>query len=176
MQKMDKDIFSLNNNMLQGVINDLQQIINTCQDNQTINKIGDLLIKMNLIINENRKNMEAIMNQISFLQNKINQINQNMNINNIINQQELKGKDWRYFGQVINGKREGKGIIYYNDGDRYEGEFKNGKKDGKGIYYYNEEPFKDDRYEGDFRDGKLEGKGMSYYHNGDKYEGDFKNN
>ena len=37
MQKMDKDIFSLNNNMLQGVINDLQQIINTCQDNQTQN-------------------------------------------------------------------------------------------------------------------------------------------
>ena len=81
MQKMDKDIFSLNNNMLQGVINDLQQIINTYQDKQTINKISDLLIKMNLIINENWKNMEEIMNQISFLQNKINQINQNMNIN-----------------------------------------------------------------------------------------------
>ena len=44
-------------------------------------KISDLLIKMNLIINENWKNMEEIMNQISFLQNKINQINQNMNIN-----------------------------------------------------------------------------------------------
>ena len=31
---------------------------------------------------------------------------------------------------------EGKGIYYYNDGDRYEGEFKNNRRKGKGIYYY----------------------------------------
>ena len=31
---------------------------------------------------------------------------------------------------------EGKGILYYNDGERYEGEFLNDKKDGKGILYY----------------------------------------
>ena len=31
---------------------------------------------------------------------------------------------------------EGKGIYYYNDGDRYEGEFKNNRREGKGIYYY----------------------------------------
>ena len=30
---------------------------------------------------------------------------------------------------------EGKGIYYYNDGDRYEGEFKNNRREGKGIYY-----------------------------------------
>ena len=28
---------------------------------------------------------------------------------------------------------EGKGIYYYNNGDRYEGDFKNDKREGKGI-------------------------------------------
>ena len=27
--------------------------------------------------------------------------------------------------------------MYLNNGDRYEGEFKNGKREGKGIMYYN---------------------------------------
>ena len=35
-----------------------------------------------------------------------------------------------------NNIKEGKGIYYWNDGDRYEGEWKNDKKDGLGIYYY----------------------------------------
>ena len=76
-----------------------------------------------------------------------------MDINNINNQQELKGikngYNWRYIGQVVNGLREGKGIYYWNNGDRYEGEWKNGKMEGKGIYYYNNEPWKGDRYEGE---------------------------
>ena len=32
---------------------------------------------------------------------------------------------------------EGKGIYYFNNGDRYEGEWKNDKREGKGKYYYN---------------------------------------
>ena len=47
---------------------------------------------------------------------------------------------------------DGKGIYYYNNGDRYEGDFRNHKKEGKGIYYYND----GDRYEGDFRNDKME--------------------
>ena len=31
---------------------------------------------------------------------------------------------------------EGKGIYYYNNGDRYEGDFKNNNKSAKGIIYY----------------------------------------
>ena len=60
-----------------------------------------------------------------------------MKINNINNQQELKGiangKNWRYVGQIVNGLREGKGIMYYTNGDRYEGYFRNDKPEGKGI-------------------------------------------
>ena len=42
----------------------------------------------------------------------------------------------RYEGDVKNGKAEGKGIMYYNNGDRYEGDYKNGKREGKGIEYF----------------------------------------
>ena len=65
-----------------------------------------------------------------------------MNINN--NQLNNQIKDYdngRYTGQIINGLREGKGIMYFNKepfkGDRYEGDFRNGKMEGKGIYYSN---------------------------------------
>ena len=78
-------------------------------------------------------------------------------INNINNQQELKGikngHNWRYVGQVVNGLREGKGICYWENGDRYEGDYRNDNKEGKGIYYFDN----GDRYEGDFRNGKKEG-------------------
>ena len=126
------------------------------------------------------------MNQFSNLETKLDQLNQNLKINsfytnthkfntqitnNINNQQELKFDNGRYVGQVVNGLREGKGIIYFNNGDRYEGDFRNGKSEGKGIYYYNT----GDKYEGDFRNDKREGKGIMYYHNGDRMMGDYYN-
>ena len=83
---------------------------------------------MNFIINENKKTRELIMNQFTKLENQISQLSQKLNVNNINNQQELKGKNWRYVGQVVNGLREGKGIEYYNDGERYEGDYKNGQR------------------------------------------------
>ena len=60
---MEQDIFNLNNkiysnnnnNILLGIINDLQQIINYSKDNKIINRLGDIIIKMNNIINENKK-------------------------------------------------------------------------------------------------------------------------
>ena len=175
---MDKDTFTLNNqtysnnnNILLGIINDLNQISNSSHENLTIKRISDVIIKMNFIINENKKNHESIMNQFTLLQNQINQLSKKFDINNINNQQELKGKNWRYVGQVVNGLREGKGIEYYNDGNRYEGDFRNDKREGKGIYYYND----GDRYEGDFRNDKKEGKGIFYFNNGNRYEGDFRN-
>ena len=32
-------------------------------------------------------------------------------------------------------KKDGKGIFYWNDGDRYKGDFKDDKMEGKGLYY-----------------------------------------
>ena len=164
---MDKDTFTLNNqtysnnnNILLGIINELHQIANSSHENLTIKRISDVIIKMNFIINENRKNMGLIMNQFTKLENQMQQLSKKMDINNINNQQELKGikngYNWRYVGQVVNGLREGKGIYYVFNGDRYEGEWKNDKRDGKGIEYFHN----GDKYEGDWRNGKLEGKGL----------------
>ena len=75
---MDKDTFTLNNqtysnnnNILLGIINELQQISNSIHENLTIKRIIDVIIKMNFIINKNRKNHESIVNQFALLQNQI---------------------------------------------------------------------------------------------------------
>jgi hypothetical protein len=44
----------------------------------------------------------------------------------------------------------GKGIFYYNNGDRYDGNWKDDKKNGQGIYYFNN----GDRYDGNWKDDK----------------------
>ena len=171
---MDKDTFTLNNqtysnnnNILLGIITELQQISNSSHENLTIKRISDVIIKMNFIINENKKNMGLIMNQFTLLQNKLDQLSQNFKINNINNQQELKGikngYNWRYVGQVVNGLREGKGIEYYNDGDRYEGDFRNDKREGKGIHYFHN----GDRMMGDYYNDKPIGKHVTLTRNGE---------
>ena len=172
-------IFSNNNNLLLGILNDLQQVINNTHDNLIIKRIGDIIIRMNFAINENKKNYQSIMQQFSLMQQQLYQINRNikhMNINtNTINNQELMYPGGKYVGQVVNGMAEGKGIWYGTQahymGNKYEGEWKNNKQEGKGIFYYNN----GDRYEGDWKNGKKEGKGILYFNNGNRYEGDFKN-
>ena len=56
---MDKDTFTLNdqtysdnNNILLGIIKELEQIANSSQENLTIKKISDIIIKMNFIMNQ----------------------------------------------------------------------------------------------------------------------------
>ena len=68
----------------------------------------------------------------------------------------------KYEGQLINGKKEGKGKFIYKNGCIYEGYFKNDKKEGKGIFYYTN----GDREMGDYLDGKKVGKHVILYKNG----------
>ena len=121
---------------------------------------------MNYIIKENQKNFELIRKEISTSYNKLND-----KIDKLIINQEIEFKDGKYAGETINGKAEGKGIKYYNNGDKYEGDWKNGIKEGKGIYYYKN----GGRYEGEWKNSLGEGKGIHYYKNGDIYEGGYKN-
>ena len=101
----------------------------------------------------------------------------------------------KFIGEIIRGKKEGKGVYYYNNGDKYEGNFKDDKKEGKGSFYFNEKGeiykgnfendypngmgkyfFKNgDRYEGMFKDGKMHGEGTLHFANGGRYKGEFKN-
>ena len=55
MNNLNNKIYSNNNNLLLGIVNDLQQIINNTHDNLIIKRIGDIINKMNFIINDNKK-------------------------------------------------------------------------------------------------------------------------
>ena len=107
MNNLNKQIYSNNNNLLIEIVNDLQQIINNTHDNLIIKRIGDIINKMNLIINVNKKNTELIINHISSLENRINkqfaQLNINSFNNNQLNNQVINySKGERYVGQIIN--------------------------------------------------------------------------
>jgi len=45
-------------------------------------------------------------------------------------------KRTKYIGQMFNDLPEGKGIMYYKNGDNYEGEWKNDNRERKGIMLY----------------------------------------
>jgi len=72
-------------------------------------------------------------------------------------------------------EKNGKVKIYNSSSDEliFEGEYLNGKKNGKGKEYYENGKLK---YEGEYINGKKNGKGKEYYENGNiKYEGEYLN-
>ena len=173
ISNLNNKICTNNNNILLEIINDLEQIINYNKDNIFVKRLSDIIIKMNTIVNENKKNTELIRNDISKLYKQMNKQFERLNINKIEIKYNEKSKEGRkkYIGEVLNGIPNGKGIMYWNFGERHEGEWKNDKADGKGIRYFPD----DDRYEGDFKEGLCEGKGIYYYKNGDREMCDFCN-
>lgn len=56
--------------------------------------------------------------------------------------------------------------------ERYEGEWRNGKREGRGVEYY---PDGEKKYVGNFQSGRYNSYGTYYFKNGDKYVGKFKN-
>ena len=85
MFNLNNKIYSNNNNLLIEIINDLNQLMNYYRDNLSIKILSNVINKINYIINENKKNLQLLRNDISELSQKID----NLNINNI-NKQELK--------------------------------------------------------------------------------------
>ena len=69
-----------------------------------------------------------------------------------------------YTGQVVNGKRNGKGTMTWPNGDVYEGDFVDDIRTGKGKYIWGKDSeWAGDIYVGDFVDDKLNGIG-TYTH------------
>ena len=165
---MEKNIFNLNDkiysnhNILHEIVSVLQQLMNYSKDNLIIKKLGKIINKMNYIIIENKKNLDLIRDDINKILNQMNDKNSVLKFNDIMNNKELKYNNGRYVGQIVNGKREGKGIYYWN-GERYEGDWKNDKREGKGIYYYKN----GDREMGDWKYGKGTGKHVKLCENGE---------
>lgn len=76
----------------------------------------------------------------------------------------------KYIGEIKNGKRDGFGIYYFNDGSTYEGAWLNGKKYGKGKYTLPDKRY----YEGDWKDDKRHGLGLFVFKDGSEYQGQWK--
>ena len=70
-------------------------------------------------------------------------------------------------------KYEGYGKLIFIDGKYYIGQFKDNKPNGKGILFYKNGNI---LYEGDFINGKKEGNGKWIYNDGKYYIGQFKDN
>ena len=159
------------NNILLEILKDLNQLMNYYKDDFSIKIAGNVINKINCIINAN---LQTQRNDISSLFDKLNKLNKSfdkleinkrfdkLEINNI-NKQELKFDDGKYIGEVVNGLAEGKGTWYGFNGDRYEGEWRNDKNEGKGIYYFSN----GGRMMGDYYNGNPIGKHVKLTKNGD---------
>ena len=109
----------------------------------------------NQVINKVKEILQKIKEELSFKENSDNNI------------KEIKYNDGKYIGNVINGLKEGRGIMYYNNGDRYEGYFKNNNREGKGTYYYNNGNY----FLCSWISNRSFGKGVYYFKYGSRYEG-----
>ena len=141
------------NIIMKGIINELDQIRNSINNNLLFKRIGDIISKINYLIKENNKNFELIRNDISKYFHQLDYKIDKMQIN-VVNIQELSFNDGKYVGYVKNKLAEGKGIYYYKNGEIYEGDWKNDKREGKGIYYFKN----GDRMMGDYLNNRPVGK------------------
>ncbi|CAD8063171.1 unnamed protein product [Paramecium primaurelia] len=79
------------------------------------------------------------------------------NLSTYINETYSNGQ--RYVGEKINGKKEGRGRLYYKEGGYYDGYWKNDKINGQGVLYYaSGRP----AYDGEWVDDKFQGQGILY--------------
>ncbi|MEP7154895.1 MAG: caspase family protein [Betaproteobacteria bacterium] len=103
---------------------------------------------------------------------------------------EYTSQAFRYNGEFKDGKKQGKGLYVWANGDKFEGDFANDQVSGKGKWefasgdVYTGEVLNavmvgrgvllaknGDRYDGLFADGKPNGLGVYVFANGDKFEG-----
>lgn len=76
---------------------------------------------------------------------------------------EQTGFSVAYDGEMKDGKPNGFGRAYYQDGRIYEGEWLDAQPHGQGKLYYGNLNL---WYEGEWKNGKREGLGTSYYEDG----------
>ena len=85
-----------------------------------------------------------------------------------------------YEGEMVDSKREGRGICLFTDGTLYEGEWKRNKEHGYGKLMSSDR--KQIIYEGEWERGRMQGTGTYYYGTSDplkpgsRYTGEFREN
>ncbi|MBI1221710.1 MAG: protein kinase [Bacteroidetes bacterium] len=80
-----------------------------------------------------------------------------------------RGNRYDFKGDVSNGKPNGYGIAYFDDGERYEGNWVNGVRTGMGKYIFSDGT----TYNGEWKNDQFNGKGKMVWTNGDEYEGSY---
>ena len=159
-----------------------ESIISSLKDKITLsqNQLNELQTQRNSE-NSNSNNLANSNSNIQQMDNKMDLILNKMDIMlNLINSKDLGPnndapveKNYengdKYVGQLINGKRQGKGTMTYVDQTSYEGEWYNNLKNGQGVQTF----ISGDKYEGNFKNDLMEGYGTYTYKNGRIYEGQF---
>lgn len=82
----------------------------------------------------------------------------------------------RHDGEWRDDKRNGRGVLVFGkgsryNGDRYDGEWRDDNQHGRGIYVW----ASGTRYDGEWRDGNMHGRGVEVWANGDRYDGEWRN-
>jgi hypothetical protein len=78
-----------------------------------------------------------------------------------------------YQGEFKAGRKHGKGVKTWANGDRYEGEFAEDRREGHGTYTWGRGPWQGERYEGGFAQDRRSGYGEYRYSSGDVYRGEW---
>ena len=85
-------------------------------------------------------------------------------------------KNWpdgkQYRGEMLDGKRHGKGSITYPDGASYEGDWHNDWRHGHGEYKYTDGTW----YKGQWEMGNRQGEGLCTYADGNMFQGSWVSN
>lgn len=77
-----------------------------------------------------------------------------------------------YLGNLVIGKADGEGTLFFTNGVWYKGAWKNNMFYGKGLLRFPTGEY----YEGDFDEHMMQGKGIFKWPTGEKYAGEFKYN
>jgi hypothetical protein len=76
-----------------------------------------------------------------------------------------------YRGEFRDGRKHGKGVKTWPNGDRYDGEFFEDRLEGFGAYSFGRGPWAGERYEGDYANDRRHGYGVYRWATGDVYKG-----
>ena len=140
------------------ILQHLPPVSNDSELNWVIQKYKTDGIYIGQLNNENKKEGRGLIeikdiNLIGYFENDL------VNGKAITFDKDFKNKIFE--GNYVKGKREGHGILIYENGDKYEGNFFNNVKNGEGIYHYKSGA----SWKGHFDADKMNGEGL-YSKNG----------
>ncbi len=82
---------------------------------------------------------------------------------------EYVARTFRYVGEFKDGKKHGRGLYTWPNGDSYDGDFADDTPNGKGVFQL----ATGDKYEGEVAAGRISGRGIYITREADRIEGSF---